>query len=274
VANSSATLVLINAIGNDARSWQFMDLENAHPFEYPGHGKRPRKPGWTHDDFADEIVSHFDGMLDLFGMSMGGTIVAKILVKYPHRIRSAIIACSGSVARAVSSNEARNAHRQMILGRGRQALEHGMEAVVDQTINRWFTPLSVRLDHPGVRYARDTLLQMEPEAWNDIWTAQANNESVPLADLKEITQPVTIIGGAHDQGAGLRGLTELHQIVPNSRYEVIAGPHMMHLDQPKSLVGAIERHLAWAPIGNRVDDPMSTFTWSDSPATQEGAVVV
>ena len=268
---TNATLVLLHPIGNDANCWQFLGLENAHSIEFPGHGRRERQPGWTHASFADEVVASFDGMLDLVGMSMGGTVVANILARHPHRVRSAVIACSGSVGRASTSKEAQEAKRRTVLGRGERGLNGGMACILDETLERWFTPLAVRTRHRGVEYARRTLLQMDPAAWYDVWSAQANSEYLPVEALTSIKAPVTIIGGLHDRTAGLDGLAEVHRMIPNSRYEIIAGPHMMHLDQPKSLLGALERHLVWAPIGNRVEAPIGAFVYSDTDLLRKGA---
>jgi pimeloyl-ACP methyl ester carboxylesterase len=269
---ASVPLVLINPVGNDARCWQFLDLKNAHAVEYPGHGANPRRPGWTYDEFADEVVTKFEGPIDLFGMSMGGATVARILLRHPKRVRSAVIACSGAFANAFSTPEAREAHRRVLLGRGQRALEGaGMRAIVDETITRWFTPLAVRERQAGVVYAEQTLLHMDPQAWNDIWIAGANSEPFSIEALKAITQPVTIIGGMHDAASGLKGLAELHKLVPKSRYEILAGPHMMHLEEPENLAAALGRHFAWAPIGNRVERPIGTFGWLDESIARKGA---
>jgi 3-oxoadipate enol-lactonase len=259
--DDGATLVLINPIGNTAECWQFAGLDDGHPFEYPGHGKRERQPGWTHQTFADELVSSFSGPLDLVGMSMGGTVVANILVRHPGRVRSALIACSGSITSAGYSPEANEKRLAAYARRGGTALEGGMQAILEDTLTRWFSPYALRTDLPGVRYARETLLAMDPEAWNDIWNCQAISESLPLDSLRSIQQPVTIVGGIYDQAAGLRGLAEVHELIPNSRYEIMPASHMMHLEQPEFLRAALDRHRAWFPEGKRVEKPIGSCVW-------------
>jgi pimeloyl-ACP methyl ester carboxylesterase len=268
---ADSTVVLINPIGNDARCWQFLDIENASAFEYPGHGSRPRQPGWTQESFADDIVEHFDGPLDLVGMSMGGGVVAHVLTRHPSRVRSAVIACSGSVGQAAMTAEKRAFRKQRQLDRGRRALEEGMAGIVAETIARWFTPWAVRTQQRGVQYATQTLLDMDPEAWNDIWMGNANSDAVALDDLRNVRAPVTIIGGLNDAAAGLSGLTELHGLIENSRYEVVAGPHMLHLERPENLLAALDRHFAWAPIGNRVEQALGVPGWSNISVAKSGS---
>lgn len=270
-ADGKIPLVLINPVGNDARCWQFLDLPNAVPVEYPGHGKQPRRPGWTYDDFADEVAAKFDGQIDLFGMSMGGATVARILIRHPEKVRSAVIACSGAFANAVATPEQQAAHRKTLLARGQDAVKGGMKVVLEETLTRWFTPLAVHQRQAGFRYAEETLSKMDPHAWDDIWQAGANSKPLDVDALKAIRQPVTIVGGMHDAASGLGGLAELHGFVRNSRYEIMAGPHMMHLEEPENLMGALGRHFAWAPIGNRVERPLGSFGWLDESVARKGA---
>jgi pimeloyl-ACP methyl ester carboxylesterase len=259
------TLVLLNSIGCDDASWQFLGVEGAVPYGYPGHGGHPRRPGWTHEDLADELVASLDGPLDLVGVAVGGLIALRILVRHPDRVRSAILACGGDVR----GTEARTAAlRAAATGRGRAAVDGGMPAVVDGTLARWFTPFAVRTNHLGVEYARTTLSGLDPESWNDIWLSIANATLVSEGQAKAIRQPVTIVGGMHDRSTTLDGRARLHQLIPRSRLEIVAGPHLMHLERPENLRTTIERHFAWLPAGNRVEPPISSPGWPNLTASQ------
>lgn len=259
------TLVLLNSIGSDEGSWQFLGIEGAVPYPYPGHGGRPRQPGWTHEDLADEVVANLDGPLDLVGVAMGGLVALQILVRHPDRVRSAIVACGGDVR----GDEARTAAlRTAATNRGRAALDGGMSAVVDDTLARWFTPFAVRTNNLGVEYARKTLSAMDPQSWNDIWLSIAHSSLVAAERAKAIEQPVTILGGMHDRSTVLDGRARLHQLIPRSRFEIVAGPHMMHLERPENLRTTIERHFAWLPAGNRVERPISSPGWPNLAASQ------
>jgi pimeloyl-ACP methyl ester carboxylesterase len=256
----SGTLVLVHPIGNDVACWDPLRLPDAHALEYPGHGRRKRRAGWTQEEFADEIVESVEGPLDLVGLSMGATIVVKTVARHPERVRSAVVGCNGAMSRTGGPSPD-DAHRTRdILARGERALgEDGMNAVIDETMRRWFTPYARRVDHPGVRYARETILAMEPAAWYDVWACSAHG--VPLDDdaLAAIDVPMTMLGGTVDN-SGLSGLAKLHSLVRRSRYEVLAGPHMLHLEQPGSFRAALDRHFAWLEGGaRRVERPIGSF---------------
>jgi pimeloyl-ACP methyl ester carboxylesterase len=251
---SGATLVLLNSLGSDDAAWQFTRIPGGHPVAYPGHGTRPRQPGWTHEGVADEVTAAFDGPLDLVGVALGGLVALQALVRHPGRIRSAVIACGGSVR---DERTRIDALRKVAVGRGEAAAAGGMAAVVEETLARWFTPAAVASAQAGVQYARRTLSAMDPGAWSDVWLSLVNSSYVSAADAAGIGVPVTLAGGTEDRSSGLGGVSRLHELIPNSRLEILAGPHMMHLEEPGTFRAAIERHFAWLPSASRVAEPIN-----------------
>jgi pimeloyl-ACP methyl ester carboxylesterase len=250
----AAPLVLLNSLGSDDAAWQFTGLAGGHPINYPGHGTRPRQPAWTHEGVADEVAAAFDGPLDLVGVALGGLVVLQTLVRHPGRIRSALIACGGSVRDAHTRIDAL---RKVAVGRGEAATAGGMAAVVEETLARWFTPAAVADGHPGVEYARRTLSAMNPGAWSDVWMSLVNSSYVSAEDAAAIGVPVTLVAGTEDRSSGLGGVSRLHELIPNSRLEILTGPHMMHLEEPGKFRAAIERHFGWLPAASRVAEPIT-----------------
>lgn len=248
-------LVLLNAIGCGERAWQWLGVGTAMEPSYPGHGRRPRKPGWTHEDMADDVVSAIEGPLDLVGVGLGGVVALKTLVRHPDRVRSALIACGGSIRRSEAHVEAL---RRTASARASAGHEAGMSSAAEETVNRCFTPSAVRRGHPGVRYLRECVARMDAGAWSDVWMSLASASLVSREEATGISAPVTLVGGTHDRSAGLEGLTELHRLIPRSRFEIVPAPHMIHLETPGTLRALIERHFAWMPTGDRVEQPISS----------------
>lgn len=269
-ADEETTLVLFHPIGNNQNTWQFLGLGGAVTPEYPGHGNAPRQPGWTHESFVDEVMGSISGRVDIVGMSMGGAIAAQVLARHPEKVRSAIICCAGAVSRGTMTPEQREAHKRKVLGRGRRGLDSGMASILDETLSRWFSPAALARPHAGVEFARQALLALDPQAWYEIWGASANSSSVSPDALQKFTQPITLVGGMHDWAAGLKGLLSLHGLLPNSRYEILTGPHMMQLEQPENLRAAIDRHFAWLPYASKIEDPIVTAGYADISIAQEG----
>lgn len=233
----------------DRECWQDLGFPNAQAFHYPDHGGRPRQPVWTFEQMADEVVERFAGPLDLLGISMGSSIVGHILTRHPDRVRSAIIACASDVGCIAGlDGRLRSAN-----ARAEPARQAGMRGVLDANLPRWFTAFAQRTSHPGIDYTRDTLLAMEADAWVEICMAKAHSQPIAPERLRRISQPVTIVAGMHDVASGVAGPAQLHELIPNSRMEIIAAPHMIHLERAESLAAAIDRHFTWQPIGQRVD---------------------
>jgi 3-oxoadipate enol-lactonase len=271
---AGGSLVLLNSIGSDDHAWRWLGIADAVPVTYPGHGGRPRWPGWRHEDIADEVAATVDGPLDLLGVALGGLIALQVLVRHPGRVRSAIIASGGSARSAAEPGAAKPgttdrlaAVRKAAADRGERALRAGMAAVADETIERWFTPFAIRTRHPGAEYARKTLTAMAPEAWNDAWLSLASASLISAQDAAAIGVPVTLVAGMHDRSSGLAGLFGLHRLIPRSRLEILPAPHMIHLEQPENLRTSIERHFAWMRTGNRVERPISSPGWPDRGVT-------
>ena len=267
----SAITLLIGPSGLSAECWLFAKPDGL-PVEYPGYGKRERREGWTHQTMAQEIVDSHDGPLDVLGVSTGGAIVAHLLMRHSERIRSAIIICSDC---AVNSEETEQAARRIadIQDQARIVLKDGMQAVVEHTMARWFSPFALRADLPGVRYARETLLKTNPEVWRDSAMAEVKSERVPLAALKTVTQSVTIVGGMHDHAGSLRKAMQFHSMIPNSRYEIWPASPMVHLEQPEFIQAILDRHRIWAPTANRVEPPLGTCVWLNTADGPLGSIV-
>lgn len=236
------TLVLLTPIGLDDGCWQWTTLPDVvelvkHVF--PGFGGRPRKaspPDMA--QLADEVAASYEGPLDLAGVSMGGMVAQTVAVRHPARVRSLFTACTGA-----ASNPA------TMLERARAAEADGMTGVLDATLERWFTAgaLAERPEPPGVVYARETLLRLDARAFADGWRAIATHDT--RAGLGDVAVPTTCVAGEADAASPLARGEEIARLVPNCRLVVLAGPHMMHLENPDGFSRALADHLDWARGG-------------------------
>ena len=131
--------------------------------------------------------------------------------------------------------------------RAAEAERGGMAAVLESTLERWFTPAArAELpEHPGVAYARRTLLALEPACFADGWRAIAGHDI--RERLGEIGVPTTALAGAADSASPLARTREIAEAVAGARLVVLDGPHMMHLERP----GRVRRRARGAPAPAR-----------------------
>ena len=201
---------------------------------YPGHGGRPRKPGMTLGDLADEAIASVEGQVCLAGVAMGGIVAQHILVRHPDRVSSALLACCGARTRPEAQ-----------LARAEASEAAGMESVIQSALERWFT-LAALADpgHPGVAYARAALSTMDPWAMADGWRALAGHDL--LEQLAGVRAPVTVVAGLDDAAVPVANVEELHRRLRGSRIRFAPGPHMIHLEEPARLRALLDENLAWA----------------------------
>jgi 3-oxoadipate enol-lactonase len=229
--------VLLTPVGLDAGTWDAVKL-TASPIkhEYPGHGTRPLA-GFDLASLADEVADSYAGDLDVVGASFGAMVGMHLALRHPDRVRSLLLACTGAAA-----------DRATMLQRAAAAESLGMEAVLDETLRRWFTPEALaEPDHPGVAYARRTLLALDPDAFAAAWRAIADHD---VRDrLEQIEARTTVLGGSADAAAPPERIAELAAAIPEARSVIVDGPHMLQLEQPGEFGRCVADHLALVEVG-------------------------
>ncbi|MGH2875891.1 MAG: alpha/beta fold hydrolase [Solirubrobacteraceae bacterium] len=231
------TVVFIAPIGSDARSWDRVPVAHAGVrHELPGFGRPRATVPPTMASLADELVAEHPGPLHLVGISMGGMVAQHAALRHPDRVASLLVACTGAATDPATME-----------ARAQAAEEGGMEAVIDGTLERWFTPEALLRDppHPGVDYARQTLQALDPRAFADGWRAIGGHDV--RARLPELAMPLTAVAGSADAASPLRRSEELADRAPNGRLAVVDGaPHMIHLECPDRFSSVVAEHLRWA----------------------------
>jgi 3-oxoadipate enol-lactonase len=224
-------------IGNDAGAWwQIPAARRGARHQFPGFGRPRADVTPTMASLADEVAAEYDPPLHLIGISMGGMVAQNVAARHPQRVGSVLVACTGAAV-----------DPQVMQDRARAAQEGGMEAVIDSTLERWFTPaaLAQRPSHPGVAYARETLLALAPESFADGWRAIATHDV--RARLPELPMPITAAAGSLDAASPLGRSEEIAHSARHARLVVMDGtPHMAHLESPERLSEVVEEHLRWA----------------------------
>ncbi len=243
-----STLVVLPPLANDPEALEPLELDalgsgadRISVFRYPGHGGRRRQEGLRFADIADEVVARHEGPLDIVGLAIGSYVAAELLIDHADRIRSVLVSSS-------PFTDITSAQRDLDRARALASAD-GMERLVEETLARWFTPLAIGRDVPGVRVARDRLLAMEPGVWSDFWLAIAERTTIGAERAVGIDRPVTVVAPLHDGGTGRPGLELTHRILPRSRLLYVDGPHMVNLERPRNVLAAIDNHLAWVASG-------------------------
>ena len=232
------TLVLLPAVGLDARCWDWLNGPDhtAVRITYPGFGGTPAvRDTYTIADLADRVAASVPGELHVVGVSMGGMVGQQLALRHPHRVHSLLLANTTGVVAPEPVRE-----RVLLAEMGRMA------ELVELTLELWFSPsfLATQPEPAAVQYARRTLLSLEPRSFALGWRAIAGHSA--LEALTAIRAPVTCLAGDADVSTPPEVLEAIHARIPGSRLVLCQGPHMLQLEQPATFQRALDEHLDWA----------------------------
>jgi 3-oxoadipate enol-lactonase len=214
--------VLSHALGVDLSMWDVLATQLAlqHPvlrYDHRGHGGSAVPEGpYTMDalvDDASRVVREWgQGPVMFVGLSMGGMVAQGLAIRHPELVRGVVLA--NTTARQPQGAAAVWAERIAAVR------ERGMAAVVEGTLERWFTA-PFRAARPDVvERVRRKLLQCDAAGYAASCAAVAQVDWQD--ELHRVRCPVLVIAGAHDVGT----TPEMGRSIA----ERIAGAHFVQLD--------------------------------------------
>jgi 3-oxoadipate enol-lactonase len=238
IEGSGPHVVLLHPVGLDLTFLEPVAAELCRSFavlsiDLRGHGQSPAlPPAQSLDDYADDVhmLLHTRSFAPaaVAGFSFGGMVAQHLALKYPQDVSAlAICACPSTM---------RPENRVIAAGRGAQAEREGMGAVLDATLDRWFTP-EFRASG-AVDAARDRLLSDNVGAWAQAWRAMAAIDT--RARLGAIRVPTLCVAGELDKSSPPEIVAAIAERISGARFVVISGaPHMLFIEQPKAVARVI-----------------------------------
>jgi pimeloyl-ACP methyl ester carboxylesterase len=233
------TVVFLHPIALDGECWQFLtseQLEKPVRYDLLWHGGRPGPAvPLTLETFARDVVDNVEGELDIIGLSLGGAVALEIALRWPHRVRSLMLACSSAGGGRAG---------EVLRERAAEVERAGMAGVLEVTLRRWFTQEALdSAELPGIGYARERLLCTSPDSFAASWRALADNNAIN--ELHTLRAPTTVLHGAQDVTGPIETRKDMVARIPGSRLAVIPGPHMVQLERPADFQEAVLDHLDW-----------------------------
>ncbi len=186
----------------------------------------------------DLLIGDVTGLMDeigietahYVGLSLGGMTGLGFALKAPERLKTLTV-CD---ARADAPAAFRNAWDDRIA----LLREKGMEAIVEPTIERWFTP-AFRAGNPDIlEKVRGMIRGTSDEGY--IGCGRAIQNLYYLPRLGEIGVPTLFVAGAQDMATPPDAVEAMHQAVPGSQYALIdpAG-HLSNIENPDPFMAAV-----------------------------------
>jgi 3-oxoadipate enol-lactonase len=231
-------IVFLHGVGSDKSVWHpqldhFGKARRAIGFDYPGYGESdPAPEATTRDDYAAAILSAMDALgvtsAHICGLSLGGVVAIAMYHQAPERCASLILADSFAV-----HPEGRAIYERSLAGS--RDLAAMAEARVDLLLAQPADP-DIR------REVVETMSSIDPAAY------RIGAEAVWLADQRAragaISVPALILVGDQDFITPLDLSSELVDIIPDARMQVIAGAgHLSNLEKPDAFNAAVEQFI-------------------------------
>jgi 3-oxoadipate enol-lactonase len=231
VDGAGPSLLLLHPVGLDLTCWDEIAWRCLRQFrvirvDLAGHGRSPLPaPGYALADYARDVGlllrEQSSGPAAVVGSSFGGMVAQALAIEHSDLVNNLVL-CG-------CPNEFSDEARPTIADRGAAAERGGMEAVLDATLQRWFTPSFIASG--ATRPVRQRLLSNDPRGWATAWRAISRlNTTKGLRQLKLAT---CCIAGELDVSVPPEAVRRLCSQICGGKLVVLpAAPHMMHLEQP------------------------------------------
>jgi 3-oxoadipate enol-lactonase len=237
-------VVLSHSLSSNLLMWNpQMDALNPYfqvlRYDTRGHGATDIPPGsYTLELLAEDVT----GLLDVLGMdrvhfvglSMGGMIGQCLGLNHPHRLKSLVLCDTASVVPA----EAQPVWQERLDKVGRR----GMEALSEETMERWFTPAFLRQNLPMVKLIREQILATPVAGY--IGCAEAIRRLNYLDRISVINIPTLIMVGEDDPGTPVSASEAMHERIAGSTLAVLpSARHLSNVEQTKLFNAALLKFL-------------------------------
>jgi len=202
-------------------------------YDSRGHGQSDAPEGpYSIEMLAEDAVALLDGLgfgkVDFCGLSKGGMVGQMLGVRHPDRVSKLILA----------DTCAHMPPKDMWDGRIRTVEKGGMEAVVDATIERWFTPESRQNRTADIEKVRAMILGTPPAGF--IGCCRAIQAMDQRGTIGAITNPTLVLVGAEDPATSPAHAREIHGLIKGSAYiEIPDAAHFANFEQPELFTKAM-----------------------------------
>lgn len=239
-------VTLSHSLATDLSMWgpQVADL-NARfrvlRYDTRGHGRTDAPPGpYSLEQLADDVRALLEALAiertHFVGISMGGMIGQTLALAHP-QLLAGLVLCDTSASLPPEAG-------RMWDERIEAARAGGMEAHVEPTISRWFTPGFISASPDAVDSVRAMIRATPVDGY--IGCAEAIRRLDLLEHLADITNPTLVLVGAEDPATPLAASHAIQQRIPDAQLVVIeSASHLCNIEQPEAfnqaLLGFLER---------------------------------
>ena len=214
--------------------WPQIELLETHfrvlRYDTRGHGQSQAPQGpFTLEQLVDDAIGLLDALkLDQVywvGLSMGGMIGQGLALRDSNRLNTLVLADTAAVIPA----EAQPVWQERIDA----AINGGMQAVAESTLERWFTPDYLQQNSPGINRIRQQILATPLAGY--VGCSEAIRRLNYLEQLDAVETKTLIMVGADDPGTPVAASEAMHARIKDSKLVIIPqAAHLSNIEQAET----------------------------------------
>jgi 3-oxoadipate enol-lactonase len=228
-------VVLSHSLSSSLLMWNpQMDALNPYfhvlCYDIRGHGDSDTPSGaYTLELLGNDAIGLLDALninqVHFIGLSMGGMIGQCLALNYPHRLKSLVLCDTASVI----PSDAQPIWQERI----DKARKKGMEALLEETMERWFTPAFLTKYSQMLALIQKQFLATPVSGY--IGCAEAIRKLNYLDRLSEIKMPTLIMVGEDDPATPVSASVAMHERISNSKLVILPSTrHLSNVEQAEA----------------------------------------
>jgi len=239
LSGAGPSLVLLHELGGSLDSFDAVAPVLARDFRVlrfdqrgAGRSEKPRA-AFSNDDLVQDLARLVEAIglpppYRLVGIAAGAAVAVGFALAFPDQV-----AGLGLCAPALTVAPDRRAY---LTGRSDQAVDQGMRAIVDATLDRSYPAHLRTADGPYAAY-RARFLANDPVGY-----ARANRalaDAVVEAELGRLAMPSLVLAGRHDLLRPPDMVRAIAARLPDAQFAVVESGHLMAVQAPAELAARL-----------------------------------
>jgi 3-oxoadipate enol-lactonase len=203
---------------------------NVLRYDMRGHGESEATEGaYTLELLAADVIGLLDALkidvVHFVGLSIGGMIGQCLALNYAHRLQSLALCDTASKI----PDEAQPLFRE----RMDRARTGGMEAMVQETLERWFTQPYLEQNPPEIELIGHQIATTSLAGY--LGCSEAILALNYVDRLTEIKLPTHIIVGEDDPATTVELSKTIHEHIPHAKLEILpSAAHLSNIEQAEA----------------------------------------